>query len=133
MADDLQLHYEPFNARLVYMVDHIVEIAKKNGSKEYVQTSHDWDTVREIFSIWSKLFPKHYENFAQSIREFRSTENAHGIGKGKGGAVIQHNLEVPEMFHNMVKIIFPDQKWDTRFAHQLAKEVPILKPIADSY
>ena len=125
--------YEPFAAHVVLAVDHMVDIAKKNGSKDYVQTSADWATIRELFNLYAKMYPQHYTTFTKGIKEYRQTENAHGIAKDKGEAMIQHVLEVPDKFHAMVKTIFPLQKWDRKFTLRLAKECPALKPIDDNY
>lgn len=130
--DDLDIHYEPFAANVVMAVDYLVDIAKKNGSKDYVQTSADWDTIRSIFALYAKMYPDHFQEFMKGIKQFRQMEQAHGVG-GDKGARIQHVLEVPDKFHHMVRIIFPLQKWDRKFTLRLAKECPALKPINDTY
>ncbi len=126
------IHYEPFAAHVVEAVDYLIDIAKKNGSKDHVQTSADWATIREIFVLYAKMYPKHYEEFIKGIKEFRQIELSHGIG-GDKGARIQHVLEVPDKFHAMVKIIFPLQEWNRKFCLRLAKECPALRPISDGY
>lgn len=126
------VHYEAFPEHVVTAVDYLIDIAKKNGSKDYVQTSQDWSTIREIFALYAKMYPQHFSEFAKGIREFRKVEHNHGVG-GDKGARIQHVLEVPDKFHHMVKIIFPLQKWDRKFTLKLAKECPALKPINDTY
>lgn len=126
------VHWEAFPEHIVKAVDYVVDIAKKNGSKDYVQTSADWATIREVFNLYAKMYPQHFAEFAKGIREFRKVEYDHGIG-GDKGARIQHVLEVPEKFHAMLKAIFPMQKWDRKFTLRLAKECPALKPIDDNY
>lgn len=132
MADDLNIRMEPFNAKLVEAVDLIVAIAKKNGSKGVVQTSQDWKTMKSIYFVYAKLFPENATDFEKSVKEFRKHSKDHGVG-GDKGAKIQHNLEVPNIFYYMTKVIFPDQKWDTKFAHKISTELPQLKPITDGY
>lgn len=130
--NDLNIRMEPFNAKMVEAVDLIVAIAKKNGSKGVVQTSQDWKTMKSIYFVYTKMFPKHAQDFEDSIKRFRAESKEHGVG-GDKGAKIQHNLEVPNIFYYMTKVIFPDQVWDTKFAHKISRELPQLKPINDNY
>lgn len=41
--------------------------------------------------------------------------------------MIQHQLEIPEKFAELIWAIFPDQKFDRDFVRGLSKTLPILK------
>lgn len=123
---------EPFPRITVEVVDRLVEIAKKNGSKDVVQTSKDWDTIAKMYEVFRVFFPKTEAAFVEGIQDFRKRENAHGIGK-EGGAAVQHQLEVPMPLFQMIETIFPQQKWDKKFVKGIAQVLPQLKPINDNY
>jgi hypothetical protein len=50
--------------------------------------------------------------------------------KEDGADLWQRQLEIPVTFYNMIKAIYPDQKWDRKFVGGLARRIPILK-VAD--
>jgi len=60
------------------------------------------------------------------IQEEQPKKLTYGFIKEDGG-LIQKQLEVPETFYTMIKIFYPDQKWDRKFVAGLAKRIPILK------
>lgn len=41
--------------------------------------------------------------------------------------MVQHMLEIPEMFYMYIYRMFPNQKWDKKFILKLSNELPILK------
>lgn len=132
MSNDLDIHYEPFDALTVEAVDRIVEIAKKNGSQDYIQTEADWRTVETIYKVFSIMYPETNKDFEKAVKSFRDKSNTHGIGKD-GEGLVQHTLEVPQPFYQMMKTIFPLQEWDRKFCLKMAQKLPQLKPIKDSY
>lgn len=128
---DLAVDMVPYPKAYVEAIDTLIAFANKQGSNSRVETSADWKTMEFIYKIFSIVWPEDEALFIRSMKEFRAVENKHGIGKGEDGALIQHSLEVPEKFHALVRVIFPDQKWDTVFCRSLAKALPQLKPIND--
>ena len=120
--------WEPFKKEVVDAVDTIVLAAKKNGSKDIVQTSRDWDTMRKIVEVWHILFPSDYEVFVKSQKIIRdSLNNPNASAKDKGGAEIQHQLNLPQMLFTMIGIVFPLQIWDKKFVAQFSREIPMFK------
>jgi hypothetical protein len=109
-------------------VDKIVALRK--GRPTFVDGDKDWEVIYELFVLWYEEYPEQYENFQQSIALIRGElKSSNAIAK-EGDSMMQHQLEVPEMFYKMITICYPDQKWDRKFVKGLATRIPILK-IAD--
>lgn len=126
MDNDLDIEMVPVYRQLSEAIDSIIEVANKNGSKDSVVTSGDWETVIYIFKVWETLYPQQASDFYKSMSFFRSHETT-GVAKDKGGATIQHQLEVPQQFYLMFKVFFPKQKWDKKFVRGLSSVLPQLK------
>lgn len=118
----------PYERQYVEFVDSLLQIARKNESKSRVQHQKDWETIHFIYRGFCALFPKTAADFEKHMKNMRSmARNDKGIAR-EGEAMIQHQLEVPQPFYQMVNTIFPDQKWDKQFVFQLSKYLPVLKP-----
>lgn len=110
----------PYEGALVAFVDALVELAKKNGSKDQVETSFDWNTIDYMFKGWQTLYPNTMKDFLDHMAMWRSQSTKYGVSREKGGAMIQHKMELPRPIHDMMKIIFPKQKWDKKFTEKFA-------------
>lgn len=115
----------PYETPIAQFVDTLVEVAKKNGSKDYVQTSQDWETIQYIYKGWTILYPKTSNDFLKAMKEWR-LRNGRGFSK-EGNAMIQHRLEVPSPLFAMVKTIFPKQTWDRKFVAKFISELPAFR------
>jgi hypothetical protein len=72
--------------------------------------------------------PEHYAWFVETMKQYRAgTTHNKGIVKDDDGDMVQHMLEIPEVFHNYMHTMFPRQKWDKKFIRKLTSELPILK------
>lgn len=129
MSDNFnEIDWVPFRKTVVDAVDTIVLCAKKNGSTLYVRNDKDWDTMTMIVRVWRTLFPEHYSIFRKSQEEIRSELlNEHAAAREVGGAEIQHVMEIPQMLYQMIKIVFPMQKWDKKFIHDMSVRLPLFK------
>jgi hypothetical protein len=126
--NNIELGYLKVPTHKLNKVDAIMELRK--GRPTFVDGDKDWDVIIKLFELWVDEYPEDYETFKDSIALIRSElNNSNAIAK-EGGAMMQHQLEVPEMFHMMVKIVYPDQVWDRKFVKGLALKLPILK-VAD--
>jgi len=128
-----EIKMEAFPRHAVEAIDSLIELAKKNKSKDTVKTEKDWQTIEFIYKVFSVIFPLSDLALKKSIKEFRASENPHGIGRGAGEALIQHQLEIPQPLYTMINTIFANQKWDKKFVKGIAKVLPQLKPINDNY
>jgi hypothetical protein len=127
-APALDIRQEWFKREVVEATDAIVLAAKKNGSKEMVQTSRDWETMETIIRVWSILYPEDYRRFQKSQKIIRDNlRNDNASGKDKGGARIQHKMEMTPKLMNMITAIFPMQKWDTKFIAKFTSKLPMFK------
>jgi hypothetical protein len=106
-------------------VDKIV--ALRQGRPTFVDGDKDWEVIWELFVLWYEEYPEQYDAFQQSIAFIRQQlKNDNAIAK-EGDSMMQHQLEVPETFYRMIKICYPDQKWDRKFVKGLARRIPVLK------
>ncbi len=127
-VNNIELGYLKVPTEKLKMVDKIVELRK--GRPTFVDGDKDWEVIWELFVLWYTEYPEHYEEFQRSIQELRDNLKRKDAITKEGGAMIQHQLEVPEMFHRMVKICYPDQQWDRKFVRELSRRIPVLK-VAD--
>jgi len=109
----------PYESQLVSAVDALVKVAKPCGKT--VTKEYDWKVIEKIIKMWQVLYPEESEYFNKSMQTWRSHTKKSGIAKGKGGAMIQHKLEMPQKLHGLIMAIFPDQKWDKKFVNKFAK------------
>jgi hypothetical protein len=127
-TNNIELGYLKVPTHKLNKVDDIMELRK--GRPTFVDGDKDWEVIIKLFELWVDEYPEDYDAFKDSISIIKSgLTRADGISK-EGEAMMQHQLEVPEMFHKMVKICYPDQVWDRKFVKGLAFKLPILK-VAD--
>lgn len=128
--DNLEMQYVKVSARKLATVDKIVELAK--GRPTFVDGDKDWEVIWELFVLWYSEYPEEFDAFQKSIAEIRSEMKnpTTGTFKTDSGELWQRQLEIPMTFHNMIKAIYRDQKFDRKFVHGLARRIPILK-VAD--
>lgn len=140
MADKLWTKYKkendvkdvPYERPIVQFVDALVEYAQHNGSFKTVRTEKDWDTLIYIMKGFFALFPKTAEEFKKQIEDMRARQlRAHAIAKDDRGNSIQHQLKIPKPLYQMIKIIFPEQKWDKKFVLKFAQRFPQFKVTHD--
>lgn len=120
--------YVPFKKHIVDAVDIIVNTAHKLGCNSgLVETEADWKVVETIYNVWCRLFPEDYQDFRSSMEKIKSgLHNQHGSGE-QGSAVVQHQLEMPQLFHTMFRVIFPLQKFDKKFVGKFVLHMPEFK------
>jgi hypothetical protein len=124
-TEEIDIRYVEVPKLTLDKVDRIVELAKDRPT--FIDGDKDWEIIWELFTLWCDQYPAHYMEFQKSIKMIRDTlKDENGFIKEDGG-LIQKQLEVPETFYTMIKIFYPDQKWDRKFVAGLAKRIPILK------
>lgn len=120
------VQYVAVSATKLAQVEKIIELAK--GRPTFVDGDKDWEVIWGLFVLWYTEYPEQYHEFQKSIAEIRSQlKNKDGLFKENGADLWQRQLEIPQTFYNMIKAIYPDQKWDRKFVKGLAIRIPILK------
>lgn len=123
----------PYERPIVDFIDALLEYAQKNQSTSKVSDERDWDTLQFILKGFFTLFPKSAADFEQNVAELRANQlRKHAIAKDTHGNSIQHKLKIPKPLYQMIKIIFPDQKWDEKFTNKFARRFPQFKVTHDS-
>lgn len=130
MNDNLDVHYEAFPGPMVRAIDTLLEYAKqKQSPNSKVEYEGDWEIIAKIVQLWSIFCPEEYKAFAASQKELKASQaNALGTAREKGGAEVQHQLEVPYLVDYMIKSFFPLQRTqEKKFVSELARRVPMFK------
>jgi len=109
----------PYERSLVQIVDFLVKKAKPCGKK--VVKEYDWTVVKLVIETWQAFYPKESTYFYKSMKKWWENSKRLGVSKEKGGAMIQHKLEIPQKLYELILAIFPEQKWDKKFVNKFAK------------
>ena len=127
MNQNEEFYYVTAPRQQMQIIDKVVEKLKHNESGT-VETENDWDAVKLLFDLFRLEHPGHYEWFVEEIKKYRTaTISNNAIIKDGAGDMVQHMLEIPEVFHAYIFKMFPNQKWNKEFILKLSKELPILK------
>lgn len=118
-------YYVEVPRKKVEIVDALVELAKNSSTT--IETEKDWEIVAKLFDFFKVEFPLAYNEYLQSIAMLRSQHNYGNAIVKEGEGMMQHQLEIPEKFAELIMAVFPDQKFDRDFVRGLAKTLPILK------
>ena len=125
MENTDQFYYVEVPRRKVQIIDKLVELSKNSGTT--IESDKDWEIVAKLFEFFKTEFPEDYAYYLQSIAMLRSQHNYGKAFIKQGDSMIQHQLEIPEKFAEMIYAIFPDQKFDRDFVRGLSKTLPILR------
>jgi len=126
-ANPWGIEYVPYERYFVDFVDKLIEIANKNGSKDQVETSYDWETIEFIYRGFYIFYPKTAKDFEKHMAKVRLLSNKTATAREKGGAEIQLQIELPRPLYQMIKTIFDKQQWDKKFIRDFAKHFPQFK------
>lgn len=108
-------------------VNQLTEFIGKNRSPtKMIETSKDWEVADALIKFWKKEQPEEYAFFKRTVAQYRKAydHNQHGVKEEKGGASIQHLLEVPERLHKIFMSVYPMQRWDRKFIRQFIDRFP---------
>jgi hypothetical protein len=105
----------PYPRSVVEWVDKMIDFKKKHGCNDAVNTEHDWELIEFLYKGWEVIYPEEARLFFDSMSYIRAHTVNHGVSKDKGEATIQHQLEIPENFYKMFRVMFPYQNWDKKF------------------
>ena len=125
MDNSDQFYYVEVPRRKVELIDKLVELSKNSGTT--IESEKDWEIVAKLFEFFKAEFPEDYAYFLQGIAQIK---REHNYGKAfikQGSGMMQHQMEIPEKFAELIYAIFPDQKFDRDFVRGLARTLPILK------
>lgn len=118
----------PYPRHLVEAIDTLIEYKRKLGVPDHVDSEAGWNVVIKTFEIWQIAYPHEYRQFFESQKEtWANLANDYGSAKGTGGSEIRKIMEIPELLYKMIKIMFPNQKWDTKFMKGLVTRIPLLR------
>lgn len=118
------LHFVPYEWPIVRFVDYIIDKRIELGRPTMITNENHWNLLELIIKGWSDLYPKHSHDFFQHMRTIRSHANHLGVAREKGGATLQHQVEIPEKLYSLIRIAFPNQKWDKNFILKFARRMP---------
>lgn len=110
----------PYEAPLVGFIDALIDLAKKNGSKERVSTSFDYKTLDFIMKGYEVLYPQESKEFYTYMKEWRRQSTHLGVSR-EGDAILQHKFNLPQKVHDLIRVIFPKQEWNKKFVNNFAK------------
>ncbi len=114
--------YRQFIREDVEFVDRLVELSLSRGTT--IENEEDWNLVREILSYFIKRWPDEFRDFGEGIDGIRQTRNKDGYSKSKQ---IQYVGALPPRFERLLKICFPDMRYDKKFIWELVRRMPIFK------
>jgi hypothetical protein len=109
------LYQVPFPKSVVEWVDKMIEFKSKNHCHDMVLDEQDWDLIEFLYKGWEVIYPIEAREFFDSMDYIRAHTVNHGVSKDRGEATIQHQLEIPENFYKMFRVMFPYQNWDKKF------------------
>jgi len=111
----------------VQIIDKVIDKLKLNTTG-LVETQNDWEAILLLFDLFKIEHPEHFNQFVEIMKIYKKeTTTNNAIVKDGEGDMVQHMLEVPEMFYMYINKMFPNQKWDKKFILKLSSELPILK------
>jgi hypothetical protein len=125
MENTDQFYYVEVPRRKVEIIDKLVELSKNSSTT--IESDRDWEIVAKLFEFFKVEFPQDYQYFLIGIAQMKSNYNHGKAFIKEGEAMVQHQMEIPEKFAELIYAIFPDQKFDRDFVRGLAKTLPILK------
>lgn len=125
MENTDQFYYVEVPRRKVQIIDRLVELSKNSGTT--IESDADWEIVAKLFEFFKSEFPEDYQHFLIGIAQMRSNYNYGKAFIKQGEGMVQHQMEIPEKFAELIYAIFPDQKFDRDFVRGLARTLPILK------
>jgi hypothetical protein len=120
-----QIYYVEVPRRKVQIIDALVELSKNSSTS--IQTNKDWEIVEKLFEFFKTEFPEDYQHFLIGIAQIKRDHNYGKAFIKDGSGMMQHQMEIPEKFAELIYAIFPDQKFDRDFVRGLARTLPILK------
>lgn len=126
VARALGVKMVPFDGPIVEFVDSLILLNKKNGTPNTVTTENDWKTLEYIMQGFETLYPVKAYEFYEHMKKWRELSTAMGVSR-EGEAIIQHQLEVPEKVMSMIRIVFPNLKWDKKFVAKFSRRFTAFK------
>jgi hypothetical protein len=120
-----QIYYVEVPRKKVELIDKLVELSKNSGTT--IETEKDWEIVEKLFDFFKSEFPEAYSEYLVSISHLRSQHSYGNAIIKEGDSMLQHQLEIPEKFAELIYAIFPDQKFDRDFVRGLSRTLPILR------
>lgn len=125
---ELQKDQVPFERPIADFVINLDNLLKLRGNPTHISSDSDWEIVAFIFKGWATLYPHEYKSFVEGQAKVKARKlNEKAVTREKGGAMIQHQLNLPTTFHSLLLKCFPNQKFDKGFTRRLASRMPILK------
>jgi len=123
------IEYVPYEGPLVTFIDAIVKLSNSNCSpNKTIETAADWKVVDFMYTGIKTLYPRDCHQFEKHMNSVRNlSNNKFGSNKGEAGAEVRYVMEIPEKLYKFLKIIFPNQKYDKKFARSFAKHFPQFK------
>jgi len=118
----------PFEKPLVDAVEALIRFHRQKGGGTVIQTESQWEVVIKVFEVWATLYPQEYINFKNSQGKARSNQKNHNASnREKGGAEIQHMINMPQVFHSILRVLYPNQRFDKKFVTKLGNRMPLLR------
>jgi hypothetical protein len=110
---------------VVDISDYLMKLQPFASPDGMVETEADWKIVVKLFEAFIRCYPEEYQAFILSSSMVRNL-NSSSKGDVKGTDMRQQ-MEIPQKFHELLRVFYPLQDYDTKFSRRLAKELPALK------
>jgi hypothetical protein len=110
---------------VVDIADYLTQLVPFISPNGRVESESDWLVVEKLFEAFIRCYPYDYDAHLKNINRQR---NAHSPTRGYvKGTDLKAQTIIPERFDQLLKLFYPLQTYDTKFARRLAKELPVLK------
>lgn len=124
---DGDIYKVPYERQLVMAVDALLDMSRQAGHSKTVETEKHWELVEKIAELWATLYPEQWHEYkAMQTRQKLAQKNKTASNK-EGEAHIQHQLEIPRKFYELMMAVFPLQKFDKKFAAKFARRMPLMR------
>jgi hypothetical protein len=128
VPEGMDVEYVPYERPIAEAVDAMMKWQKEMNYPQLVESDKHWQFLEKLFEMFVTLYPEDYKEFRTwQLRLKTDKKNSKAINR-EGGAMMQHQLEIPRKFAEMVSAMFPSQKLtDKKFIQKLGIRMPLLK------
>jgi hypothetical protein len=112
---------------VVSIADYLSELIPFASPNGHVEGENDWKIIHKIWEAFTRCYPDQYAVFLESVTRLKHANIR--TGGYSDNRDIQHQMEIPQRFDQLLKLFYPLQSYDTKFARRLVKEIPALKAI----
>lgn len=132
LTDDKGNLYRVVPRRLNDMAEAVIAVGRGRGGKGVqVATEGDWKTIEALIRIFAKFFPAEYQDFLSQNAKTRSMQLSkfgEMVDKSSDQNIYVRQLGTwPFELEAMIKVIWPDQKFDQKFNRKFFTKFTLFK------